>query len=552
MNSLSPVNKLGINYNTLINYSIGFFLVLTYFFGLITPVTSDAGKYAAISRVIYETGDWVNLKIHFEPYLQKPPLIFWITAPFYFIFGPTEIAFKLPVLLYSGIAVYSTYRFTKLFHSKKVAKIAALMLATSEFYFLFHNDVHTDCILTANVIFSVWQIAEYLKSQKTANMLLAGLGIGLGLISKGPIGVFVPVMAALSHIIYKKQLKLVFNYKTLLGAIVALAVLSAGLAGIFKQFGTEGLKFFFWDNNAGRITGKIKGGSNDYLFYFHTTLYIFLPWAVIFFIGLFMEFKTFFKSKPPELFSLGGIFFYWIIISLAKAKAPHYFMVLSPFMAVLSAKWLIYFFGDTASQKMQKIVGGIQIFICAGLWLMLFALCTYFFPAKNIFFWLATAMLLSLFFLSRRSSKLNRLLYRSIISIVALNFALNAHLFPQIFTYQSVIPACKVFNEKAGEGEMLNTYNSEHRELFFYAKKPGYFLYGPEDLQKCLGRKNDWIYTNDEGLKEIRQSNAQTMLVQSFKHRSLSKLTPGFINPATRGERLKNMHLVKIIEPARE
>jgi hypothetical protein len=147
---------------------------------------------------------------------------------------------------------------------------------------------------------------------------------------------------------------------------------------------------------------------------------------------------------------------------------------------------------------------------------------------------------------------LSRILLQSVISIVALNFAINVHLFPQIFTYQSVIPACNVFNEKANTGEMLNTYNSEHRELFFYAKNPGHFLYDSEDLEICLKRKNDWIFTDDEGLKEIEQSTAKIKLIQSFKHRSLSKLTPGFINPATRAQRLKNMHLIKIIEPAGE
>jgi 4-amino-4-deoxy-L-arabinose transferase-like glycosyltransferase len=546
-------NKLKINHNNLINYSIGIFLVLTWFFGLITPITSDAGKYAAISRQIYETGDWINLKIHFEPYLQKPPLIFWITAPFYSIFGPTGFAFKLPVLLYSGIAVYSTYRFTKLFYSKKNAKIAALMLATSEFYFLFHNDIHTDCLLTANVIFSVWQLAEYFKSERLSNMLLAGLGIGLGLISKGPIGVFVPVAATLSHLIYKKQIKLIFNYKMMLGAFVTLLVLAAGLAGIFNQFGREGLEFFFWDNNAGRISGKIKGGNTDYLFYFHTALYIFLPWAILFFIGLFMEFKTFFKSKKPELFCLGGIFFYWIIISVAKAKAPHYLMVISPFMAVLTAKWLLYFFENKTSWRMQKTIGGIQFFVNIFLWLALFSLCIYFFPSKSILFWLAILLLLFLFFLTGKlNNKLKQAVLQSVISIIALNFAINAHLFPQIFTYHSVIPACEVFNEKACEGEMLNTYRTEHRELFFYAKNPGHFLYDSDDLADCLTRKNDWIFTNDEGLREIEQSTARIELIRSFKHRSLSKLTPGFINPATRTQRLTNMYLVKIIEPAGE
>ncbi|WP_346862170.1 glycosyltransferase family 39 protein [uncultured Draconibacterium sp.] len=539
-----------VNLETIVSVSIGAFLLLTYILGLFVPVTSDAGKYAAISRVIYETGDWVNLSVHFEPYLQKPPLLFWITTPFYFLLGPSEFAFKLPVLLYSAIAIYSTYRFAKLFYSNRVAKIAALMLATSEFYFLFHNDIHTDVLLTANVIFAVWQIAVYFKFYKLKHMLLAGLGIGLALISKGPIGIYVPVTATLAHLVFTKQIKKIVSYKIVLGAIVGLVVLAAGLVGLFNQFGWEGLNFFFWENNAGRISGRIKGSSVDYLFYFHTTLYIFLPWGLLFFLAVFSEFKSLYKKANAELYSLGGIVFYWSVISVAHAQAPHYLMVLSPFMAVLSAKWVVQFFENQSYVKLKTTVTVLQYVTIGFLWILMLFLCIYCFPATELWFWAGIVMLLILFFIRTDGDKLSLVLRRSVISILAIGFAINAHVFPALFNYQSVITACEVFDEMAEEGEMLNTYLSQHRELFFYAKTPGYYLYDSEDLRDCLTKqKGGWIYTNDEGLDEILKSGAEVELVQSFKHRSLSGFTAKFINPATREASLKNMHLVHIISP---
>ncbi len=541
-------NKL--NQEKVVSILIGAFLLLTYFLGLFVPVTSDAGKYAAISRVIYETGDWINLMVHFEPYLQKPPLLFWITTPFYFLLGPSEFAFKLPVLLYSILAVYSTYRFAILFYPKLTAQIAALMLVSSEFYFLFHNDIHTDVLLTANVIFAMWQLAEYFKSYKLQNMILAGLGIGLALISKGPIGVFVPVTATVAHLAFTKQLKQILNYKIIIGAVVGLLVLGIGLLGLYNQFGWEGLEFFFWENNAGRISGRIKGGHVDYLFYFHTTLYIFLPWGILFFLAAFFEIKELFRRNNVELYSLGGIIFYWSIISVAHAQAPHYFMVLSPFMAVLSAKWIVRFFETVKFQKMKKAVITIQYISIVFIWLLMLILSVYCFPATSIWFWLGIALLVILFFLPTKSTQLSVILRRSVISILAISFAINAHVFPELFKYQSVIPACEVFKEQANQGEMLNTYKSQHRELFFYAETPGYFLYDSTDLEKCLKTQpGGWIYTNDEGLDEIRKSGADIQLVQSFKHRSLSGFTAKFINPATRESSLKNMHLVKILKP---
>ena len=195
---------------------------------------------------------------------------------------------------------------------------------------------------------------------------------------------------------------------------------------------------------------------------------------------------------------------------------------------------------------MSTTIRVVQMLVYLVLWLALFALCIYFFPSKSLMFWTGILVLLVLFFIPDNKNKLNLVIRKSIISIVALNFALNVHLFPEIFKYHSVIPACKVFNDKAANNEMLNMYQCEHRELYFYSKNPGYFLYNSNDLYNCLSRKGDWIFTNNEGLNEIQQTTARVKVIQIFKHRSLSKLTGGFINPKTREEKLSDMYLIKI------
>lgn len=540
------------NKDYIINSIIGIFILATYAFGLFVPITSDAGKYAAISRIIYESGDWINLKIHFEPYLQKPPLLFWITTPFYYLFGPTVFAFKFPVFLFSSIAIYSTYRFAKIYYSEQTAKLAALMLATCEFYFLFHNDIHADSLLTANVIFSIWQLAAYFKSNKLIHIVLASIGVGLAMITKGPIGIFVPATATFIHLLSQKKLKLLFNYKTIIAVLALFSILFIGLIGTYNQFGWDGIRFFLWDNNAGRISGKIKGNNTDYLFYFHTTLYIFLPWGLLFFIALFFDFKEQFKRKwqiaeTEELFSLGGITLYWIVISIARAKAPHYFMVISPFMAILSAKWIIRFFKEASFFKMKKAVTIIQYVIIIGIWCLLFILCIFWFASNSILFWSTILILVVLLFIPNKKNQLALIIRRSVITIIAINFALNTHIFPKLFTYQSTIPACMIFNEQAQKGEMLNSYLSQHRELFFYAKHPGYYLHNSNDLQKRLSHTGDWIYTNDKGLEEIQKLGTEIKVIKSFKHRSISKLSLKFMNPATRKQSLKNMYLIKIL-----
>ena len=54
--------------------------VAAYVSGLFVDVTRDGSKYASVAREIFDSGDWIRLKIHGEPYDQKPPLLFWLSA----------------------------------------------------------------------------------------------------------------------------------------------------------------------------------------------------------------------------------------------------------------------------------------------------------------------------------------------------------------------------------------------------------------------------------------------------------------------------------------
>ena len=71
-------------------------LVISYFSGLTIDVTRDAGKYATVSKEIFQNGNFINLTIHGEPYDQKPPLLFWLGALFFGFYNSIAYAFTLP------------------------------------------------------------------------------------------------------------------------------------------------------------------------------------------------------------------------------------------------------------------------------------------------------------------------------------------------------------------------------------------------------------------------------------------------------------------------
>ena len=55
----------------------------------------DAMQYASMSREILRNDNFLHLFDNGEPYLDKPPLIFWVTALFFKLLGPSDLVLSL-------------------------------------------------------------------------------------------------------------------------------------------------------------------------------------------------------------------------------------------------------------------------------------------------------------------------------------------------------------------------------------------------------------------------------------------------------------------------
>ena len=167
-------------------------LLLVFVFSLNLPMVVNAAKYAQVSREIVESGNWINLTIAGEAYDQKPPLLFWIGALFFSIFGVSTAVWKVSVILASLLGIYSVYQLGRLLYNELTGRFAALFWTVSVGYLYFHNDIHTDTLLADTVIFSIWQMAAYFKNKKSIHFNLGMAGIGLSMLAKGPVGLVIP------------------------------------------------------------------------------------------------------------------------------------------------------------------------------------------------------------------------------------------------------------------------------------------------------------------------------------------------------------------------
>jgi len=177
---------------------------LIYFIGLFIPLmNNDSAHHAIIGLHMLLSGDYISLIDHGSDYLDKPHLLFWLSAISYHVFGITSVGFKFPSLLFSILGIYSTFRLGKLLYNKNTGRLAALILTSTYAFILSNNDVRMDAVLTACIIFSIWQLAEFSEKNRWQNLVLSSLGLALGFSTKGMIGAILPCLAIVIHLTYQ-------------------------------------------------------------------------------------------------------------------------------------------------------------------------------------------------------------------------------------------------------------------------------------------------------------------------------------------------------------
>jgi 4-amino-4-deoxy-L-arabinose transferase-like glycosyltransferase len=316
----------------------------------------------------------------------------------------------------------------------------------------------------------------------------------------------------------------------------------------------EGIKFYFWTNNFGRISGSYAGHNSDFFYYIHTTLYMIAPWAAFSFVGIFLQIREKLQKRwrfteTDEFYTLGGLIVFLAISSVAKAKNPHYEMVILPLMSILAARWALVIFETQNFVKLRKVLGPFHLVIGSLLFILSGTFLIYVFPEQRFWIWSVLIIMGGAFIyvLTWKNGLIKQLTYLAI-SASAILFTLNTNVLPKLSKHQSSFEACDVFNEQAKASEKLHIYTQESRywEIFLYSKNYGRYIITPEDFKRIAPPANDWLYTGPEGLKQLAEMGVPIDTIRVFQHNNMSRLSIKFLNPQTRDSRIKPRYLLKI------
>jgi len=539
------------NYNGTGNIEKIYFLLLmliigTYATSMYIPIMEiDAAQYASISEQMLDNKSFLEIRHRDFEYLDKPPLLFWLSALSIKLFGVSSFAYKLPSVLALILAIFSTYRFSRLYYNRETSILAALVLASSWAFFNIANDCRTDNLLIAFSAFAIWQLASYIKDRKDINLVLGFIGIGFAMLAKGPLGLVFPVLTTGSMMLVQKNYKAI-NWKWLMAVPIISLMLLPMCVGLYRQHGIEGLQFYFWTQSFGRITGQSEwNNATDPFFFVHTFLWAFLPFSVIFLPAFYASVRDAIRDrtrmKPIEFASISGFILTMLALSFSKYKLPHYIFIILPLAAVILAA---YWMEKTKSLKIKAWYIGQIVILAISLIFSVFIIY-YFNSSYPLYF---VPVLFLVFYLSwlfwKRFDMRQSIILISVLAIIFINLELNTLFYPRLLKYQANSEAAFYIKNNDLDKENIAGYLGYGHTLSYYLDTIVPYYWNIKEIMKM--DPGTILYTSDEGLQELEKNSIGFQLIKSFDDFKVTHLNLKFLNPDTRDGVIEKRYLVRL------
>lgn len=517
----------------------------------------DAAQYASISREMSVTGSVLKIYNGGREYLDKPPLLFWLSSTMIWLTGSSELAYKLPSIIFAIWAGWGISRLGKSWFKGSVGSYAAVLWFSCQGFFLMNLDVRTDLLLTSCIVLAVWQFDRFLETESIRFGIFAGFLTGLAMLAKGPLGLILTGILTGLNLIVRNKWSLTLKPKTWIWLPVLLIVLIPMSIGLYQQFGSEGIYFYYWKQSFGRITGENEWRNDAGPFFLtQNLLWAALPWTFVFMAALGDFGKKLIQNRLKEdFFSFQflcflGIAIPLVVLSRSHYQLPHYIFVVLPFVCLFSARYLDKILANQAFEVKGNILGLVsQIFVTL---VILIALLGEIFILSSErwefrFSWFGL-ILLAFIYLQRFqyfSFPSFKLIIIPAFAAIWVNLYLNASFYPALMEFQ---PSKKVANwfieqDISPEKLFIYKYGATH-SLDYYTGKSNYVLYEPKDIADS---RAEYIVTNLEGCQELSNAGIHLKIVRAYPEYSVQFLSIPFLNPSTRKQQIRQLLLIQIV-----
>jgi hypothetical protein len=343
----------------------------------------DETRYAVVAREMREAGHWILPGLNGTIYPEKPPLFFWmVNLSVFFLGEESELANRLPSAIAGLTTIFMTFFFGKKLFNARVGFLSAMVLTTCLLFPQLSRWMMLDSLMT--LLFLLALFCFYLGYEKDEGRrkyyLLAGLFMGLGVLTKGPLA-YLSLPIFLIFALFQKGLKKFGCIDLLLAFVLSLAIVLAWLIPACLMGGEDYTKRILFGQTVGRLAGNIKHSHPEpWFFYLVRFPMEFIPWIVFFPTAFFFALQKDEVIKRKEVLFLSVWFILiFILLTFSKGKKDNYLLPLYP-----AAAMIVGWFWDVIiiSRKREKTVI-FGFFFLTFLFLLAFTLFLFGFAQKS-------------------------------------------------------------------------------------------------------------------------------------------------------------------------
>ncbi len=283
------------------------------------------------------------------PFLQQyhyyPPLVYWVTLPFYKLFGTNLQIAILSNVIWIAILLSSTYAIGRRVGGRTVGLAAMLLAASYPMFVSQFKELQLDAPLAAMVALALYLLISSEGFRRRGYTLAFGVCCGLGMLTKWTFIACIAVPA-----LYALVLAVIADVRARTPRRVAVIGVAALLAyAICSPWYTANIQQFRIDMKAnGAPQAKLEGdpavgsfAGNTYYFFNWINQQLFLPGLALFGAGLTtLGLKRRLRPGMAELLlAVGGMY---LIFTLLPNKDARYTLPALPAIAVISVVWLAF------------------------------------------------------------------------------------------------------------------------------------------------------------------------------------------------------------------
>lgn len=326
----------------------------------------DEINFAECAREMIVSKDYLRAQIDFMPFWEKPPMFIWLQVLAMKLFGVSEYAARFPNALAGVVTLVAIFYVGKRTVNEKMAAWWVLLYAATWLPHFYFKSGIIDPTFNLFIFLAFVQVHLLRFSmRKMLHALLAGVLLGLAVLTKGPVAILVALLAFAVYLVVNRGLN---GYKLKHLWVIAVCALAPVLLWLGADVAAYGTVYGKWFINE-FITYQVRLFSTEDAdhggpFYYHFIVLLIgcFP-ASVFLFGYFRK-NTNDDNVEQKDFSKWMWLLFWVVLilfSIVKTKIIHYSSLCYFPLTYLAAIQLYRLSNEPI--KLTKLVKGIMLFI---------------------------------------------------------------------------------------------------------------------------------------------------------------------------------------------